>query len=553
MDTAMISGALYARMIRAGADRLYDKRTVVNDLNVFPIPDGDTGDNMYMTIDAGALCETGDGIGDAASSIAKGMLLGARGNSGVILSRIFAGIAEGLSGVDEADAAAINAAFLRGKEQAYNAVSNPVEGTILTVMREAVEYAGGRLNEKSTVESYFEDFVSELKRSLERTPDMLGVLKEAGVVDSGGAGLVYIAEGMKDALCGIALSERERRGVSDKAAKPIDISQFTEDSVLEYGYCTELLLRLQNSKTKGDFDEKEFSDWLNKNGESVVVFRDGSIVKLHVHTMTPGVILDYCQRYGEFLTLKIENMMLQHSVADIKNNYEKDEPTLRVKPHKPYGIVVVAAGEGIKQTFLSLGADEVVDGGQSMNPSAADFIRAFERINADTILVYPNNGNIIFTAQQAAELYDKAEIRVIKSRTIGEGYSSLSMLDYSSGDTDAIVAEAEEIISGVVTGTVSKASRDTQKDGVSVKEGDYIGFADDVIYVDDRDPVAAAEGLCDKLNAGKRDVILIICGSDTSDDDAKRLCLKLQEKYKRTEVIMINGGQPIYDYIIVFE
>lgn len=553
MDTAMISGALYARMIRAGADRLYDKRTVVNDLNVFPIPDGDTGDNMYMTIDAGALCETGEGIGDAASSIAKGMLLGARGNSGVILSRIFAGIAEGLSGVDEADAAAINAAFLRGKEQAYNAVSNPVEGTILTVMREAVEYAGGRLTEKSTVESYFEDFVSELKRSLERTPDMLGVLKEAGVVDSGGAGLVYIAEGMQDALCGIALSERERHAVSDKAAKPVDISQFTEDSVLEYGYCTELLLRLQNSKTKGSFDEKEFSDWLNKNGESVVVFRDGSIVKLHVHTMTPGVILDYCQRYGEFLTLKIENMMLQHSVADIKNNYGKDEPTLRVKPHKPYGIVVVAAGEGIKQTFLSLGADEVVDGGQSMNPSAADFIRAFEKINADTILVYPNNGNIIFTAQQAAELYDKAEIRVIKSRTIGEGYSSLSMLDYSSGDTDAIVAEAEEIISGVVTGTVSKASRDTQKDGVSVKEGDYIGFADDVIYVDDSDPVTAAEGLCEKLNAGKCDVLLIICGSGTSDDDAKRLCLKLQEKYKRTEVILINGGQPIYDYIIVFE
>ena len=553
MDTVMISGALYAKMIRAGADRLYDKRTVVNDLNVFPIPDGDTGDNMYMTIDAGALCDTGGGIGEAANSIAKGMLLGARGNSGVILSRIFAGIAEGLSGVAEADAAAINAAFRRGKEQAYNAVSNPVEGTILTVLREAVEYAGGRLNGQSTVESYFDDLVSELKRSLERTPDMLDVLKEAGVVDSGGAGLVYIAEGMKDALSGIVDTDRERRAVSDKAAKPIDVSAFTEDSVLEYGYCTEFLLRLQNCKTNGRFDEKEFSDWLNANGESVVVFRDGSIVKVHVHTMTPGVILNRCQKYGEFLTLKIENMMLQHSVTDIKNNYGKDEPTLRVKPHKAYGIVAVAAGDGIKETFLSLGADEVVDGGQSMNPSAADFIRAFERINADTILVYPNNGNIIFTAQQAAQLYDKATVRVIKSRTIGEGYSSLSMLDYSSGDTDAIIAEAEEIIAAVVTGTVSKASRDTVKDGVSVREGDYIGFADDVIYVDDSDPVAAAEGLCDKLNAGKSDVILVICGSDAADGDAKRLCTLLREKYKRTEVIMIDGGQPIYEYIIVLE
>ena len=553
MDNVIIDGSLYARMIRAGADRLYDKRTVVNDLNVFPIPDGDTGDNMYMTIDAGALCETGDDLGEAASVIAKGMLLGARGNSGVILSRIFAGVAAGLSGVTGADAAAMNEAFLRGKEEAYSAVSHPVEGTILTVLREAVEYAGGRLDENSTVESYFDDLVAELKRSLERTPDMLGVLKEAGVVDSGGAGLVYIVEGMKAALSGVVTSDHKRRTVSDKAAKPIDISAFTEDSVLEYGYCTELLLRLQNSKTNGSFDEKKFSDWLNANGESVVVFRDGSIVKLHVHTMTPGAILDYCQQYGEFLTLKIENIMLQHSVTAIKNTYDSDMPALREKPHKAYGIVVVAAGEGIKQTFLSLGADEVVDGGQSMNPSASDFIEAFERINADTILVYPNNGNIIFTAKQAAELYGKADVRVIASKTIGEGYSSLSMLDYSSGDTDAIVAEAEEIISGVVTGTVSKASRDAQMDGVSVKEGDYIGFADDVIYTDDADPVKAAEGLCEKLNAGKYDVLLLICGSGTTDDDAKRLCISLQEKYKRTEVIMIDGGQPVYDYIIVFE
>ena len=553
MDNVIIDGSLYARMIRAGADRLYDKRTVVNDLNVFPIPDGDTGDNMYMTIDAGALCETGADLGEAASVIAKGMLLGARGNSGVILSRIFAGVAAGLSGVTGADAAAMNEAFLRGKEEAYSAVSHPVEGTILTVLREAVEYAGGRLDENSTVGSYFDDLVAELKRSLERTPDMLGVLKEAGVVDSGGAGLVYIVEGMKAALSGVVTSDHERRTVSDKAAKPIDISAFTEDSVLEYGYCTELLRRLQNSKTNGSFDEKKFSDWLNANGESVVVFRDGSIVKLHVHTMTPGAILDYCQQYGEFLTLKIENMMLQHSVTDIKNNYDSDMPALREKPHKTYGVVVVAAGEGIKQTFLSLGADEVVDGGQSMNPSASDFIEAFERINADTILVYPNNGNIIFTAKQAAELYGKADVRVIASKTIGEGYSSLSMLDYSSGDTDAIVAEAEEIISGVVTGTVSKASRDAQMDGVTVKEGDYIGFADDVIYTDDADPVKAAEGLCEKLNAGKYDVLLLICGSGTTDDDAKRLCISLQEKYKRTEVIMIDGGQPVYDYIIVFE
>ncbi len=553
MSNVSISGELYARMIRAGADRLYDKRTVVNDLNVFPIPDGDTGDNMYMTIDAGTLCDTGDSIGDAAQAIARGMLLGARGNSGVILSRIFAGIAEGLEGVSEADVSTINTAFLRGKEQAYSAVSNPVEGTILTVLREAVEYAGGRIDGNSTVESYFDDLVSELKRSLERTPDMLGVLKEAGVVDSGGAGLVYIAEGMKDALTGVVGAAGTHHAVGDKAAKPIDVSAFTEDSVLEYGYCTEFLLRLQNSKTGGKFDVDGFSRWLNENGESVVVFRDGSIVKVHIHTMTPGEILNHCQKYGEFLTLKIENMMLQHSVTEIKNNYKNDEPTLRVKPHKKYGIVVVASGDGIKETFLSLGADEIVDGGQSMNPSAADFIRAFDNINADVIFVYPNNGNIIFTAQQAAELYGKADIRVIRSRTIGEGYSSLSMLDYSSGDTDAIIAEQEEIIAGVVTGTVSKAIRDTVMDGVEVREGDYIGFAGDVIYVDDSDGVRAAETLCDKLNAGGYDVILLICGSETTDDDAKRLCISLQEKYKRTEVIMINGGQPVYDYIIVLE
>ena len=548
MGTVSIDGILYAELLRGGAARLRANIKTINDLNVFPIPDGDTGDNMFLTIDSG-VSSTGTEtahLGEAAAKVAQGMLLGARGNSGVILSRIFAGIAKGLSGVEKADIAAFGKALESGIKESYSAVSVPVEGTILTVYKDGVVYANSRLVASSTLESYLDDMLWELNRSLERTPDLLDVLKEAGVVDSGGAGFICIAEGMKATLTG-ELGELGQEGGSSR--KNVDLNAFTENSVLEFGYCTEFLLRLQKCKIDLDaFDLNELIDWLNANGDSVVAFREGTIVKVHVHTKKPGDIFNHVQKYGEFLTMKIENMTLQHN-----ETHKGGAKTKKKKPHKPFGVVSVAAGEGIKKTFVSLGCDAVVDGGQSMNPSAEDLIEAFGEVNADTIFVFPNNSNIILTAQQAASLYDKAEVRVVPSKTIGEGYAAISMLDTSSNDADQIVAYAEEVISGVVTGLVSQAVRDTERDGVKVVKDDYIGFVDDRIYVDDPDRTQAALGLAEALKASRYDIMLVICGSDVPKEEADAIRKTLRRQYRRTEVVMIDGGQPVYDYIIILE
>lgn len=548
MNTKKINGVLFAAMIKNGAASLKNKIKEVNDLNVFPIPDGDTGDNMFMTIDAGVvnLAQETVSIGEAARLAANGMLLGARGNSGVILSRIFAGIAKGLDGVDEADLPTFHAAMGSGVTESYSAVAVPVEGTILTVYSDAVRYAGSRINAGSTMETYFEDLHYELCRSLERTPDLLDVLKEAGVVDSGGAGFVYIAEGMMRALSG------EMTELMDTAAarKNVDLNAFTEDSVLEFGYCTEFLLRLQRAKTDIDsFDTNALIDWLNSVGDSVVCFKEGSIVKVHVHTRKPGDVFNYVQQYGEFLTMKCENMTLQHNEAHGGASFKSKV----AKPRKPYGIVSVAAGQGIKDAFLSLGCDVVVDGGQSMNPSAEDLISAFEEINADVIFVFPNNGNIIMTAKQAAEIYQDADVRVVASKTIGDGYAAISMLDTSVGDTDAIIESLAEIIDGVVTGTISRAVRDTERDGVTVVKDDYIGFVDDTIYVDSPDRVQAALVLAEKMNALRYDIMLVCCGENVGENESAQLEKALAQTYRRTEVVMIDGGQPIYDYIIILE
>ena len=549
----ILDGNLFANMVRSGAVNLEANRQIVNDLNVFPIPDGDTGDNMYMTIDSGAAAlskEKETALGSAASAVARGMLLGARGNSGVILSRIFAGIARGLEGVECADIETLCHAFEVGVDEAYRAVSVPVEGTILTVYKDAVRYAASKITADTSIKTYFEDFTAELRRSLDRTPELLAVLKESGVVDSGGAGFIYIAEGMKRAIEGFDADEFTSGSSGSSNAKRADISLFTEDSELEFGYCTEFLLRLQRSKVDLDnFDMRELTDYLNAVGESLVAFRDGSIVKVHVHTMKPGDILNYCQKFGEFLTLKIENMTLQHNESTVENRFTVAPP----KPHKAYGIVSVAAGDGIKTTFYSLGCDWVIEGGQSMNPSAEDFIKAFESINADTILVFPNNGNVILTAKQAAGLYDKADIRIIPTKTIGEGYAAISMLDTSSNDTEQILTEQQEIIESVVTGAVSKASRNAVKNDVNIVCGDYISFVGDTVYADTKTANEAAIALAESIDAGSYDIMLIIHGAGIDEQQRAELEAALKAKYKRTEIIFIDGGQPIFDYIIVFE
>lgn len=556
MNTATIDGIQFANMIRGGAATLSEHRKLVNELNVFPIPDGDTGDNMYMTISSGVEAigaDAPDVLHVTANHVAQGMLLGARGNSGVILSRIFAGISQGLEGLERATVSALGKAFQSGVTEAYGAVSVPVEGTILTVYKDAVSYACSRIGEGSTFESYFEDFLSELRCSLERTPELLDVLKRAGVVDSGGAGFIYIAEGMKQALEGKEFGQTGAQ--TPGTTKPADLSLFTEDSVLEFGYCTEFLLRLQRAKVDLEtFDVGELAAYLNAVGESVVCFRDGSVVKAHVHTKTPGDILNHCQQYGEFLTLKIENMTLQHNeqVEHAPQSAAASYTPEATRPKKPYGIVSVAAGEGLKQLFYELGCDAVVDGGQSMNPSAKDFIRAFDGLRSETILVYPNNSNILLTAQQAAALYERADVRIVPTRTIGEGYAAISQLNTAGGDTEAILAEQEEAIAGVVTGLVSRAIRDTEVGGVEVCTGDYLGFVGEQIYAADAARGAAAAGLAEAVGEDS-DLVLLLVGCDVPQPEAEALKEKLEAENPLREVILRRGEQPIFDYIMIFE
>lgn len=538
---------MYADCIKSGAASLKKHKTTVNDLNVFPIPDGDTGDNMYMTINSGAslISDTTDGIGRVSSDIANAMLLGARGNSGVILSKIFYGISLGLQGLESATLNDIASAMEMGVSEAYSSVSVPVEGTILTVFKDAVSLANSHINENTTHESYFKTLTDEMKSSLDRTPELLEVLKTAGVVDSGGAGIVYIAEGINNALNGKPENDIEQ---TKEEIKQTDVSAFTSDMTLEYGYCTEILLRLQSAKVNVDsFDVNIIKNYLDAAGESVVCFKNDSIVKVHVHTMNPGDILNECRKYGEFLSVKIENMMLQHNNTEIKNEYVK------TKPHKKYGTVTVAFGEGIKKTFAELGADEIIDGGQSMNPSAEDFVNAFKKINADTIFVFPNNSNIVMTAKQAAEIYDKADIRVIKTKTIGEGYAALSMADFNAESADDIAAEAAEIISTVVTGMVSTAVRDTEIDGVNIQKGNYLGFTEGKVYAADAAMDGACISLAEKLDAGKYDVMLFIYGQNALPEATESALKTLKSRYKKTEIIPIDGGQPIYNYIMILE
>ncbi len=550
MPNSYLSGELFFKMLKGGAANLSKNAQTVNDLNVFPIPDGDTGDNMLMTIEAGARALEGVRelpLYEAAGAASGGMLLGARGNSGVILSRIFAGLSKGLEYAEKADVQLLSSAFNRAVEEAYGAVSTPVEGTILTVLRDGVAYADTQLDGNSTVDSYIYCLLKEFKLSLDRTPDLLDVLREAGVVDSGGAGLIYIFEGMKDVLEG-GTAGHEFRDTS--AGRRVNLDAFTEDSVLEFGYCTEFLLRLQNSKTDlASFDLNKLINYLNSVGDSVVAFREGSIVKVHVHTKKPGDIFNHCQRYGEFLTTKMENMTLQHNEI-----HKPSEFVPKVtKPHKRYAVVSVAAGGGIKETFLSLGCDCVVDGGQSMNPSAEDFLEAFKSLNADVIFVFPNNSNIILTANQAAQLYGEADVRVINSKTIGEGYAAISMMDTSSNDTAAIISSLEEIISGVVTGSVSKAIRGTELDGIKIVKDDFIGFADNKIYTDSPSRNTAALELVSALGVNNYDILLVVCGQDAPKEETEALYKQLKADYRRLEIVMIDGGQPVYDYILILE
>ena len=543
-----IDGQIYSQMIVGGASVLGSHSDEVDDLNVFPIPDGDTGTNMLQTIEGGAHVD-GDEIdlGKESSKIAEAMLLNARGNSGVILSQFFAGIAKGLEGVHEADVDTLIEAFKSGVESAYKSVFKPTEGTILTVMREATQKAS-EMGAKTPAE-FFDFFIKSAEESLIHTPDLLPVLKKAGVVDSGGAGLIYIVKGMKRALDG----ESFEKNKTEEKASELDLDAFDENSVLEFGYCTELLLRLQNAKTNIEaFEVSTIISYLETIGDSIVAVKNGSIVKIHVHTMTPDKVLSYCQQFGEFLKIKIENMSLQHNNTTLSS--EDEELVTHIeKEMAPFGIVAVANGAGIKEAFLEMGANVIVDGGQSMNPSTEDFIRAFDEANAENILVFPNNSNIILAAQTAAQLYKKSNVRVVNSKTIGDGYASLSMLDTESGELEDIAQACEESMQGVLTAEISQCVRNAEFDEISVEIGDYIGFMGKNILSCAKKRLDATLKTIDQLNLKEHEICIIIKGEDSDDDECDQIERYIAKNYPRAEVFFIDGGQHVYSYIIVAE
>lgn len=533
----LVNGQTFKNILKNGALDLKSNSELVNDLNVFPVPDGDTGTNMCMTLSNGLsyIEENNDSsIEVIARQLSRGMLLGARGNSGVILSQIFRGIANGLDGKSEVDAKGLAEAFMCGVKQAYAVVKKPVEGTILTVAREASEKALSNVKEDTTIQDYLLDHLKQAEETLSRTPEMLEVLKKANVIDSGGAGYVYIIEGMYKALNNEAIEE-----VSLDVKKHSEKKAFGPDSELEFGYCTEFILQLQNKKVDiKSFDVEEITSFLETIGDSIVSLKDDDVVKVHVHTMDPGKVLSYCRKFGEYVSVKIENMALQHNEITEK------------KEHKKYGVVSVANGAGLTKVFKELGSDYVINGGQTMNPPTEDFIKAFESIDADSILVFPNNDNIVMAANQAATIYTQSNIVVIPTKTMAQGYSALSMLNLEDDDMIEIL---HETIDNVITGQVTYAIRDANLDGIQVKKNDYMGIANKKIKCACSDKFTALKELIDAVMKEEREVITIIFGKDVEEKELDDIVKELKEKYRYAEIGLINGGQDVYSFIISFE
>lgn len=549
-----LGGALFAKMMRGGASELRANAEEVNKLNVFPVPDGDTGDNMSMTIDSGVASlgdiETDD-LAEVLRVASRGMLLGARGNSGVILSQFFAGMAKGLENVETANSKELGHALEMGVEQAYGSVMTPTEGTILTVAREAVEYAVSRINSRSTVQTLFADLVNEMNKSLERTPELLPALSEAGVVDSGGAGLLYIIDGLNRVLNGEDL-EYDAVPLPVPKAGTLQHGSFGPDSEMTYGYCTELLVQLQNRKCDiENYDMDALKLYLSKLGDSIVAFKTESIVKIHVHTLTPERVLARMRKVGEFISVKIENMSIQHTESDFTG--EKSEQA-ETKQKKKNGIVAVSNGPGISAIFTELGTDVIVPGGQTNNPSTNDFIEAFDKINAENIFVFPNNGNIVMAATQAAEIYEKAKVYVIPAKTIGTGYVALSSMNFDTSSPDELVNEADEAISRVVSAYISPAVRDADMNGVHINDGDTIAIINKEIVVSEPERNACAKALVDKmLEGGDRFLLTVFIGADATAKEAAELEGYVTKNYPDTEVYFIDGGQEIYPYLFVAE
>lgn len=553
---ANITTSLFQEMVQAGATRLNKQAEYVNSLNVFPVPDGDTGTNMGMTIENGAK-EVSDRsastVGEAAGIFAKGLLMGARGNSGVITSQLFRGFSQSVKDKEELDGAALAAAFQSGVEVAYKAVMKPVEGTILTVSRGAAIGAKKKAESTNDAVEVMRAALEGAKTALAKTPDMLPVLKEVGVVDSGGQGLVFIYEGFLSALTGEFIASEEFQATPATMSEMINAEHHksvaghvaTED--IKFGYCTEIMVALKQGPTYvKDFDYDEFRNYLNNLGDSLLVVNDDEIVKVHVHTEDPGLVMQEGLKYGSLVKVKVDNMRNQHEAQ-----VEKEERQAKPVEEKEYAIIVVVAGDGLADIFKAQGVDYIISGGQTMNPSTEDFVKAVEELNARNIIILPNNKNILMAAQSAAEVIDQPAA-VVETKTIPQGLTSLLAFDESKS-IEENYERMSASLGDVVSGSVTTAVRDTTIDGLEIHENDNLGMVDGKIVVSNPDMMETLEETFAHMLDEDSEIVTIYVGEDGSEELANELAQALAEKYEDVEVEIHQGGQPVYPYLFSVE
>lgn len=565
MEITSINSKLLARMFLAGAKNLDSKKDWINELNVFPVPDGDTGTNMTMTIMSAAKevsSLTNPTMAELAKAISSGSLRGARGNSGVILSQLFRGFCKVIKEYDEIDVTILCEACQKAVETAYKAVMKPKEGTILTVAKGAAEKALELSDETEDVVTFVEEVIKQAEYVLDQTPEMLPVLKQAGVVDSGGQGLVQVLKGAYDALIGKEI-DYTIEGAPTGAA-PAKISAETEAEI-KFGYCTEFIIVL--NAPMSDNEEHAYKAFLESIGDSIVVVADDEIVKTHVHTNDPGLALQKALTFGSLSKIKIDNMREEHQEKLIKDSqklaaqqkaeeeaYEAacaDEKTNNM-PAKEMGFVSVSIGEGMNEVFRGLGVDYLIEGGQTMNPSTEDMLNAIEHVNAKTVFILPNNKNIIMAANQAVDLVEDKQIIVIPTKTIPQGITALVnyIPDHSAEENkEQMMAEIEN----VKTGQVTYAVRDTEIDGKTIKQNDFMGIGDKSILSVGTDLKATTLEMVDAMVDEASAIVSIYFGSDSDEDSANELAAAIEEKYPDVEVEVNDGGQPIYYYVISVE
>lgn len=558
MSITILDGKRFAEMIMQGAGHLSNNAKYVDALNVFPVPDGDTGTNMNLSMSSGAK-EVGnnvsDHIGKVGTALSKGLLMGARGNSGVILSQLFRGFSKAIEMKSTITSVDFANALQAGVDTAYKAVMKPVEGTILTVAKDSAKKAVAVIEADSSIslDKLMEAILSEAKASLERTPDLLPVLKEVGVVDSGGQGLVFVYEGFLAELKGekvssIPVSASMTDLVSAEHHKNVASHINTED--IEFGYCTEFMVRFENDKDA--FSEDQFRQDLSEHGDSLLVIADDEIVKVHIHAEYPGTVLTYGQRYGSLINMKIENMRQQHTslLVEAPQTPVKNAAAQKKEKQK-YGIVTVTMGKGIANLFRSIGSHSVIEGGQTMNPSTEDIVQAIKDVNAEHVIILPNNSNIVMAAQQAASVVDE-NVLVIPSKTVPQGMAALLAFNptVAPDENEEIMKDA---LSTVKTGQITYAVRDTNIDGLDIAKGDFMGISNGKIVTKDTQQLDAAKKLLDTMISEDDEILTVLQGEDASDEEMKNLVQFIEETYEDVEVEVHKGEQPLYSYIFSIE